>query len=119
MHTHGTAGMGYGIATGQSFKHHTSTRTTRDTNTMGIPIPMTNPVYYDQMVILTSLTSQQLTVHWQICSGVLLHLLHLFSDILLDSHMSSFYMAATSICHYPFIVTLPSHLQLLSTPCSY
>ena len=43
VHAHGTAGTGYGMATGQSFKHHTHTHTTHGPNTTGIPIPVTNP----------------------------------------------------------------------------
>ena len=43
VHTHSTMGMGYSIAMGQSFKHHTHTCTTCSPNTMGIPIPMPNP----------------------------------------------------------------------------
>ena len=37
--THGTMGTGYGIATGQNFKHHTYIHITHDPNTVGIPIP--------------------------------------------------------------------------------
>ena len=44
MHTHCTMGMGYGIAMGWSFKHCTHTCTTHDSNTMGIPIPVTNSI---------------------------------------------------------------------------
>ena len=45
VHTRGAVGMGYGMAMGWSFKHHTSTCTTCGPNTMGIPIPVTNPIH--------------------------------------------------------------------------
>ena len=64
MDTHGTTGMGYGIAMGQNFKHCTHTCTTHGPNTVGILIPMPNLTdYYHPPNTCTLCTVHTTTPH--------------------------------------------------------
>ena len=80
MDTHGTTGMGYGIAMGQNFKHCTHTCTTCDPNTAGIPVQTLDIVEIQNLIFqvpipppvdqITQAHSCLIIAIWQDMSGM-------------------------------------------------